>query len=93
MIFLRDFAVRHFETEQELMVRHRYPGEADHRRLHADLAAEMDTLLDRYHRGEGVLNPVILEYLDAWLQRHIREEDFRLAEFLLEARSGRKGGS
>lgn len=91
MIFLRDFAVRHFETEQELMVRSGYPEETEHRRLHAELAMEVDDLLDRFHRGEAALTPVILEDLDGWLRRHIREEDFRLAEFLMGARPGRKG--
>lgn len=91
LIFLRDFALMHFELEQELMVRSGYPGEREHRLLHADLGGQIDTVLDAFHQGRTALNPVIMEYLDAWLQRHIREEDFRLAEFLNHAGTRQKG--
>ena len=91
LIFLRNFAMTHFETEQRLMVRYHYPEEAKHRQLHADLASEMDTTLDAYHKGTTQLSPDTMEYLDEWLQKHIREEDFRLAEFLQQAQAQQKG--
>jgi hemerythrin-like metal-binding protein len=82
LIFLRNFTLEHFQTEQELMARHRYPDEIEHRRLHSDLAAQIEAILDAFHRGETALTPVTLEVLDAWLTRHIQEEDVRLADFL-----------
>ena len=83
--FLRECAMLHFQTEQELMARHRYPYENEHRRLHADLVSEMEEVLEGFHRGGRALTPVTLEYLDEWIVRHIREEDLRLAEFLRHA--------
>jgi len=85
LAFLRDCALLHFQTEQELMARHRYPRETEHRRLHSDLVREMEAVLEGFHRGEKPLTPVTLEYLDEWIVRHIREEDLRLAEFLRHA--------
>jgi len=85
LTFLRDYAMLHFELEQELMVRHRYPLEAEHRLRHADLAGEMETILDGFRRGTKGVDPGILDYLDAWLQHHIREEDVPLADFLRNA--------
>ena len=91
LIFLRDFAMVHFETEQELMVRHGYPDEAKHRQLHGELARQIDTALDAFHKGTTQLTPDTMDYLDDWLQRHIREEDFRLAEFLIQAQAHQRG--
>jgi hemerythrin len=91
LIFLRDFTLVHFEAEQELMAGRGYPGEAEHRRIHSDLAREIDLLVDGYHRGTRNLSPVTLEYLDGWLQRHIQEEDFRLADFLRNAKAQTRG--
>lgn len=83
--FLRDFCVQHFLEEQELMVRAAYPGDPVHRAAHAEAAREVDLLLDRLRCGAAALTPGILDGLDAWLVKHIREEDFRLAEFLVRA--------
>lgn len=91
LVFLRDFALTHFKTEQELMARHGYPGEEEHRKLHSDLAAQLDQLLDAVQRGETAVNQVTLDGLDAWLTRHIQEEDFRLAEFLRQAEPRLRG--
>jgi len=91
LAFLRDFALAHFETEHELMARHGYPGEERHRQCHAELVQEMEMVLDGLHRGTWDLDPVTLEYLDAWLVRHIQEEDFRLADFLRLAVATQKG--
>jgi hemerythrin-like metal-binding protein len=85
LVFLHDFALAHFEVEHELMVRSRYPLEAEHRRFHTELASQLGTILDTFRQGTAPLTPDIMDYLDGWLQRHIREEDFRLAEFLNHA--------
>ncbi|BDU71425.1 bacteriohemerythrin [Mesoterricola silvestris] len=91
LIFLRDYTLVHLETEQELMARHGYPLEAEHRRLHSDLVQDLEAIVDGFHRGTKDLTPVTLEYLDQWLQRHIRNEDFRLAEFLRHAEARTRG--
>jgi len=82
LVFLHDFVLAHFETEHELMVRAGYPHEEEHRRFHTELASQLGAILDVFHRDTAPLTPDIMDYLDGWLQRHIREEDFRLAEFL-----------
>jgi hemerythrin len=87
LIFLRDFALAHFEYEHELMARSGYPGEAEHRRQHTALARDLEVVLDGFHRGTMDLTPDTLEYLDAWVLRHIREEDIRLADFLGRAQA------
>ena len=87
LIFLRNFALSHFEMDQDIMVRHRYPHEAEHRRLHTELAGQLEAVLDAFHKGTMVLDVATLEYLDAWIQRHIQEEDIRLADFLKHAQA------
>jgi len=91
LIFLRDYTLVHLATEQELMARYRYPLETEHRRLHSELVGDLEAIVDRFHRGTKDLTPVTLEYLDGWLQRHIREEDVRLADFLRRAEAQTRG--
>ena len=93
LTFLRDFTLVHFQREQELMAQYRYPLEAEHRRLHSDLAGQIEGLLDAFHQGATTLSPVTLDYLDEWLSRHIREEDVRLADFLKQAQAQARGTS
>lgn len=85
LVFLRDFSLTHFQAEQELMVRCDYPGEAGHRRAHADLVDQLELVLAGYRAGTITLDAVTLEGLDAWLVRHIQDEDFRLADYALRA--------
>ena len=93
LIFLRSCAFAHFEREQELMARHGYPGEAEHRRQHTELAGQVEAFLDAFHQRTTTLDAATLEYLEGWLDRHIQEEDFRLAEFLKRAQANPKGRS
>ena len=37
LVFLRDYAVSHFATEEGLMLQHRYPAAPAHLSAHADL--------------------------------------------------------
>ena len=87
LIFLRNFTLGHFELEQEFMARSSYPHEVEHRKLHCDLAAQLEAILDAFHKGTTALDLATLEYLDDWLQRHIQEEDVRLADFLKNAQA------
>ncbi len=89
--FLLEFTLVHLELEQELMARHGYPFEAEHRRLHSVLVLDLERIVDAFRRGARDLDPVTLEYLDDWLQNHIRKEDFRLADFLRSAQPQTRG--
>lgn len=91
LVFLRDFTLTHFSTEQELMARCGYPEEAEHRRAHTVLADRFERFLANYRAGTTPLDAVTLEELDAWLVRHIQDDDFRLADYALRAAAHSRG--
>lgn len=90
LAFLRDYTVTHFAAEEELMLRHRYPGTAAHFAAHADLVLRLSDLLAEHRAvrqepgkgaGEGALAGV-LAFLESWLVEHILRQDQDLGSFL-----------
>jgi hemerythrin len=79
--FLRDYAERHFETEEDLMHRSGFPGLAAHRKLHAAFFEHLDQLVyDLEVCGPSQhLADRALEVVQDWLIGHIMEEDQQYA--------------
>ena len=77
--------VWHFSHEERLMLKHRYPGMAEHREAHRELieaAREWQASLAQagYALAEGEI-----AFLDRWLTEHILTVDQRLGSFLAQA--------
>ncbi len=69
---LLDYTVFHFEKEEGYMARAGYPGLAGHRKLHADLTAEVVAIRRRLlHTDQDTLGDDVLAFLSRWLQDHI----------------------
>jgi len=82
LVFLKDYTVNHFAMEQELMAKHRYPGEARHKEIHTDLVKQVAELVQRFQDGTATLTLPVMNFLEDWLTKHIQGEDYRLAEYL-----------
>jgi hemerythrin-like metal-binding protein len=82
LIFLRDYTVTHFKTEENLMALHRYPGAVAHTAIHEALIKQVAELVQKYEAGQGVLTLSVLDFLERWLVDHIGKEDKDLAAFL-----------
>jgi hemerythrin-like metal-binding protein len=82
LVFLRDYTVDHFKTEEKLMDAHRYPGTAAHKAIHTDLVKQVATLVDDYQHGKPVITGAVLDFLEGWLSKHIMSEDMALGAFL-----------
>jgi hemerythrin-like metal-binding protein len=82
LVFLKDYTVSHFAMEEELMTRHAYVGAANHRKIHADLLAQVADLVDKFQKGTTTLTLPVMNFLENWLVTHIQGEDYRLAAFL-----------
>lgn len=92
LAFLRDYTVTHFATEEELMLRHRYPGTSAHFAAHADLVLRLSDLLAE-HRASRSGAPAgalegLLAFLEAWLVEHILRQDQDLGAFLRQRGAG-----
>jgi len=79
--FLRDYAVRHFQTEEALMRRDAFPGLEAHQRLHAAFFDSLDQLVyDLEVCGASQhLAERALEVAQDWLIDHIACEDQQYA--------------
>jgi hemerythrin-like metal-binding protein len=73
--FLADYAVEHFAAEEALMKRHGYPGHPSHKKIHAALMKEVMARIEAFNRGQVVLSLDLMDFLEAWLSRHILQED------------------
>jgi len=82
LVFLRDYTVSHFKMEESLMDQSAYPAAPSHKRIHADLVAQVADLVDQFEKGTTALTLPVMKFLEDWLTKHIMGEDFRLAEFL-----------
>jgi hemerythrin-like metal-binding protein len=88
LVFLRDYTVTHFTTEESLMIRHQYPGAADHFAAHSDLLIQLSDLLADFRSGEAVVTATVLAFLESWLMEHILGKDRALSGFLRSRGAG-----
>ena len=85
LAFLDRYVRDHFGTEEELMQRHAYPFEAEHRREHANFIAFLDRLRRETEARRDTLFLVFqvqLSLLD-WFANHSTGTDCHLARWLL----------
>ena len=82
--FLRDYASRHFQTEESFMAKHAYPHLEQHKKLHTEFLEVLDSLMDELELfgPSQHLADRALEISQEWLINHIIEEDTRYAQYI-----------
>lgn len=82
--FLRDYAERHFQTEEGYMAKHAYPYLEQHKKLHTDFLEVLDGLVDELalFGPSQHLADHALEISQEWLINHIIEEDILYAHYI-----------
>ena len=82
--FLRDYASRHFQTEESYMAKHAYPYLEHHKKLHAEFLEVLDGLVDELalFGPSQHLADRALEISQEWLINHIIEEDTLYAQYI-----------
>jgi hemerythrin len=89
---LIDFSRQHFHLEERLMDESNYSDFVHHKQLHGDLLQEVGELRQHLAGADKKVGYEIMEFLKAWLIRHIRESDKDLGGFL-ERKLGRRGST
>ena len=82
--FLKDYAAKHFETEEAFMAKHEYPGLEEHKRLHAQFFEGLDSLTEdlKVFGPSQHLADRALEIAQDWLIEHIAEADRQYATYV-----------
>ncbi len=82
---MRQYAMKHFSSEEGLMELHDYPDLESHKKLHNHFiiyAASLDNMLDS---EKETLEPLkTFKYLADWLRNHILVIDKKFGSFLIE---------
>ena len=84
VVFLRDYADRHFREEEGFMEKHAYPHFAHHKKLHTEFLEVLDGLmhdLELFGPSQHLADRA-WEISQEWLVNHIIEEDTRYAHYI-----------
>jgi hemerythrin len=73
----------HFADEEALMMRHNFPGLAEHCREHDFYVTRLGNIQEHFLDGEA-LSRTTLDFLLEWLSRHIKGTDMVYAAFIRE---------
>lgn len=84
LMYLSDYVVTHFKTEEAAMAKYRYPRAAAHCAAHAAFVKEFEALADDYiARGARTRLLIALQHrLIDWLNGHVTTHDRDLGHFL-----------
>jgi hemerythrin len=79
--------VEHFAHEEAFMESVGYPGLASHKRVHAQLLANLSSHVQDFEKGAGKPSPQLFEFLKLWLSSHIQHIDVRYGQHAQGARA------
>jgi len=86
LVFLQNYAIGHFRTEEELMLEYEYPDIQEHADLHAEFLNEYSKFtaeLDESGPNQDLAERVG-EMVQGWLVDHIAKADMGYARFIEE---------
>ncbi|MDR1588193.1 MAG: bacteriohemerythrin, partial [Treponema sp.] len=82
--FLAGYTIRHFADEEALQEVYQYPALEEHKKLHDEFKETVSSLVARY-KSDGsseMLFDQVNSVIVRWLIRHIKGEDYKIAEFI-----------
>lgn len=86
LIYLDNYALYHFNLEEELQEAYNYPDYGSHKAAHEEFRKNLFEL-KRHYEAEGATTPLVLlanELVVAWFIQHIALVDKKLCSFLKE---------
>ena len=82
--FLGDYVVSHFKDEENIQIKHSYPGYGPHKKMHEKFLADFGELKKQFDEEGGSIGMVLAtnRVVVDWLVKHIKKEDKALAEHI-----------
>jgi hemerythrin-like metal-binding protein len=81
---LNTYIRKHFQHEEETMLRYRYPGMEAHIKAHGSFKNTVKDFQEQVLTGYSGLSPELYKYLRDWLLNHIVKTDSQFGNFLRE---------
>jgi hemerythrin-like metal-binding protein len=89
---MREYATRHFHSEEALLDKHGFPDLGHHRQEHQQYRRKIADLCLKAMEKDETVSEELLDYLSWWWQHHILEEDMKYAKFFRERGIVPEGG-
>ena len=89
LIFLVNYAVRHFADEEALQLEYNYPDYENHKQMHEDFKKTVGELVQRFKDSgsSDVLRSDLNKILARWLVIHIKTEDKKIGEYIRKVKT------
>jgi len=89
--FLASYTIKHFADEEALQLEHNFPDYENHKKLHEDFKATVVELIRQYQADSSSidLRTQINSTIIRWLLKHIKGEDFKIAEHIRKTAGGK----
>ena len=82
LLKLRRYALNHFVTEEEYMIRYRYPNYSEHRTKHDAFIKQLFELEERFYSLNNLSPNNINDFILSWLDGHIKGMDKDFGRYL-----------
>ena len=79
---LIEYTRMHFQTEENLMVKYKYPAYEEHKAKHRELSEKVAEWNSALANGQEKLNMDMLNFLKTWLENHEVTVDRPLGSYL-----------
>ena len=78
---LAEYTVYHFDTEEKLFDQFNYEEAGPHKKVHAELKAQVVDFLTKLRSGQASVSMDLLHFLKDWVVNHISRTDRRYSQF------------
>ncbi len=78
---LKEYGVKHFKAEEELMEKYFYPETDIHKKEHNDFKEKVNSLSARFDAGDKLLTVESFFFLKDWVNKHVMDTDQRYVDF------------
>ena len=81
MLEIKKFTEFHFLSEENLMSELRYPGLADHEKIHSELLGVLNVFIAKINRKQEAPEDILPQIVN-WVANHVVSEDLKIAEYV-----------
>ncbi len=78
---LISYTESHFKDEEKYFIKYAYPDKVKHMAEHAEFVQKVVDFKNGFESGKLSLSIEVLNYLNVWLQKHIKVTDKKYTEF------------
>lgn len=81
IVRMRVFSESHLNSEEVYQKYAKYPGLEEHKKIHAEFVAKLNTLLEQFFANQ-VSGDELLIFLKDWWKNHVISEDRKYVEYV-----------